>query len=153
MTDRPEDVRDPPGVPGAEAHDAQFAPPLLHRRGLRARDDGRGDPRPDADRPLVPRPDPDARRGGGGARRAAAPDDGTILRGGEAARASPTATSAASGTSPRRRSAARRYEAGIVPVYKLVDTCAAEFEAYTPYYYSTYETRGRDAAPRRSRRS
>jgi carbamoyl-phosphate synthase large subunit len=34
----------------------------------------------------------------------------------------------------------RRYEAGIVPVYKLVDTCAAEFEAYTPYYYSTYET-------------
>ncbi|MEX0776974.1 MAG: carbamoyl-phosphate synthase large subunit [Phycisphaeraceae bacterium] len=27
----------------------------------------------------------------------------------------------------------------IVPVYKLVDTCAAEFEATTPYYYSTYE--------------
>ena len=26
------------------------------------------------------------------------------------------------------------------PVYKLVDTCAAEFEAATPYYYSTYET-------------
>jgi carbamoyl-phosphate synthase large subunit len=28
---------------------------------------------------------------------------------------------------------------GINPVYKLVDTCAAEFEARTPYYYSTYE--------------
>ena len=28
---------------------------------------------------------------------------------------------------------------GIGPVYKLVDTCAAEFEAFTPYYYSTYE--------------
>ena len=28
---------------------------------------------------------------------------------------------------------------GIKPVYKLVDTCAAEFEAHTPYYYSTYE--------------
>jgi carbamoyl-phosphate synthase large subunit len=28
---------------------------------------------------------------------------------------------------------------GIKPVYKLVDTCAAEFEAYTPYYYSAYE--------------
>jgi carbamoyl-phosphate synthase large subunit len=28
---------------------------------------------------------------------------------------------------------------GIEAVYKLVDTCAAEFEAYTPYYYSTYE--------------
>ena len=28
---------------------------------------------------------------------------------------------------------------GIIPVYKTVDTCAAEFEAFTPYYYSTYE--------------
>jgi carbamoyl-phosphate synthase large subunit len=28
---------------------------------------------------------------------------------------------------------------GIEPVYKLVDTCAAEFEAYTPYYYSSHE--------------
>ncbi|SNR64966.1 carbamoyl-phosphate synthase large subunit [Humidesulfovibrio mexicanus] len=28
----------------------------------------------------------------------------------------------------------------ILPTYYLVDTCAAEFEAYTPYYYSTYET-------------
>jgi carbamoyl-phosphate synthase large subunit len=28
----------------------------------------------------------------------------------------------------------------IKPVYKTVDTCAAEFEAYTPYHYSTYET-------------
>ena len=33
---------------------------------------------------------------------------------------------------------ARRKAAGIVPTYRLVDTCAAEFEAYTPYYYSTY---------------
>jgi carbamoyl-phosphate synthase large subunit len=35
----------------------------------------------------------------------------------------------------------RRYRKGqgIEPVFKLVDTCAAEFEAYTPYYYSTYE--------------
>ncbi len=32
-----------------------------------------------------------------------------------------------------------RKTAGIIPTYKLVDTCAAEFEAYTPYYYSTYE--------------
>jgi len=28
---------------------------------------------------------------------------------------------------------------GLVPTYKAVDTCAAEFEAYTPYFYSTYE--------------
>ncbi len=33
-----------------------------------------------------------------------------------------------------------RQRLGIEPVYKLVDTCAAEFEAITPYYYSTYET-------------
>ncbi len=32
-----------------------------------------------------------------------------------------------------------RKDLGIKPVYKLVDTCAAEFEAYTPYLYSTYE--------------
>jgi len=32
-----------------------------------------------------------------------------------------------------------REKIGVQPVYKLVDTCAAEFEAYTPYYYSTYE--------------
>ncbi|MBW2144573.1 MAG: carbamoyl-phosphate synthase large subunit, partial [Deltaproteobacteria bacterium] len=32
-----------------------------------------------------------------------------------------------------------RTSKGVEPVYKLVDTCAAEFEAYTPYYYSTYE--------------
>ncbi len=33
-----------------------------------------------------------------------------------------------------------RKDLGLVPVYKLVDTCAAEFHASTPYYYSTYET-------------
>ncbi len=37
---------------------------------------------------------------------------------------------------------------GVTPTYRLVDTCAAEFEAYTPYYYSTYgdedEARGGD---------
>ena len=34
---------------------------------------------------------------------------------------------------------AKRKEYGINRVYKLVDTCAAEFEAQTPYYYSTFE--------------
>jgi len=33
---------------------------------------------------------------------------------------------------------ARRIAAGVIPTFRLVDTCAAEFEAYTPYYYSTY---------------
>ena len=35
--------------------------------------------------------------------------------------------------------AVKRKELGINRVYKLVDTCAAEFEALTPYYYSTFE--------------
>ncbi len=34
----------------------------------------------------------------------------------------------------------RRKNLGISPTFKLVDTCSAEFEAYTPYYYSTYES-------------
>ena len=34
---------------------------------------------------------------------------------------------------------AERKKLGLVPSYRLVDTCAAEFEAYTPYYYSTYD--------------
>jgi carbamoyl-phosphate synthase large subunit len=41
------------------------------------------------------------------------------------------------------RTLRQRY--GILPVFKSVDTCAAEFEAYTPYYYSTYEAPIRSA--------
>ncbi|MCX6668192.1 MAG: carbamoyl-phosphate synthase large subunit, partial [Methanothrix sp.] len=33
-----------------------------------------------------------------------------------------------------------RISLGIIPAYKMVDTCAAEFEAKTPYYYSSYDT-------------
>ncbi|MCC6380981.1 MAG: carbamoyl-phosphate synthase large subunit, partial [Dehalococcoidia bacterium] len=39
-----------------------------------------------------------------------------------------------------------RQEWGLKPVYKMVDTCAAEFDAVTPYFYSTYETEN-EAAP------
>ncbi|MDD6467120.1 MAG: carbamoyl-phosphate synthase large subunit, partial [Erysipelotrichaceae bacterium] len=35
---------------------------------------------------------------------------------------------------------AYRKELGIVPVYKMIDTCAGEFNGYVPYFYSTYET-------------
>jgi carbamoyl-phosphate synthase large subunit len=47
----------------------------------------------------------------------------------------------------------RRLELGIRAVFKSVDTCAAEFEAYTPYYYSTYETEDEvpDKAPGKKR--
>lgn len=34
---------------------------------------------------------------------------------------------------------AMRKEKGIFPVYKMIDTCASEFESYIPYFYSTYE--------------
>lgn len=40
----------------------------------------------------------------------------------------------------------RRVSLGVVPSYKSVDTCAAEFVAYTPYLYSTYD-RGTEAPP------
>ena len=45
-----------------------------------------------------------------------------------------------------RRCGKARATSGIVPVYKRVDTCAAEFESYTPYLYSTYEEED-EAAP------
>jgi carbamoyl-phosphate synthase large subunit len=46
---------------------------------------------------------------------------------------------------------AERKQLGIVPSFRLVDTCAAEFEAYTPYYYSTYD-RGDDEVKPSDRR-
>jgi carbamoyl-phosphate synthase large subunit len=41
---------------------------------------------------------------------------------------------------------ARRRELGVQPVFKRVDTCAAEFESFTPYMYSTYEEEDESAA-------
>jgi len=46
-----------------------------------------------------------------------------------------------------------RNQWGIRPVYKMVDTCAAEFEAYTPYLYSTYEKAFSPAAERSMQRA
>jgi carbamoyl-phosphate synthase large subunit len=46
---------------------------------------------------------------------------------------------------------ALRKKLGLVPSYRLVDTCAAEFEAYTPYYYSTYD-RGDDEIKKTTRK-
>jgi carbamoyl-phosphate synthase large subunit len=45
----------------------------------------------------------------------------------------------------------KRHELGIKRVYKLVDTCAAEFEAKTPYYYSTFETENESAVSDRKK--
>lgn len=46
---------------------------------------------------------------------------------------------------------AERKRLNLAPSYRLVDTCAAEFEAYTPYYYSTYD-RGDDEITRSDKR-
>ena len=46
---------------------------------------------------------------------------------------------------------ARRKSLDLLPSYRLVDTCAAEFEAYTPYFYSSYD-RGDDEARPSGRR-
>ena len=43
---------------------------------------------------------------------------------------------------------AKRKEMGVIPTFKQVDTCAAEFPAFTPYYYSTYETEDESPARR-----
>ncbi|MGH7685877.1 MAG: carbamoyl-phosphate synthase large subunit [Candidatus Dormibacteria bacterium] len=48
--------------------------------------------------------------------------------------------------SPVQRVREVREQAGITAVYKCVDTCAAEFEAQTPYYYSTFEPEDEGAA-------
>ena len=67
--------------------------------------------------------------------------------------ARPSGTAFPTGSLPRILAAraksdvrAERKRRGIVPTYKSVDTCAAEFEAYTPYYYSHLRRRRRDAA-------
>ena len=51
---------------------------------------------------------------------------------------SPTARSPSQRGTSEDEVRAERKAAGIIPTYRLVDTCAAEFEAYTPYFYSTY---------------
>ena len=76
------------------------------------------------------------------------------LRPAEAGAASPTGGSARPLADRRGRGAraAPRSE-GVRPVYKRVDTCAAEFEAHTPYLYSTYEDEGEARADATGRRS
>ena len=130
---------------------------LVHRLRPPGRHDRRGGPRADRDRPLVPA---QMRRAGRASRselRAAAALDRaptTTLARRPSSTGSPTGSSASlAGTSPRPRSARAPQARGIGAVFKLVDTCAAEFEAYTPYYYSTYEDEDEARPDRRARRS
>jgi len=56
-------------------------------------------------------------------------------------------TSTGSATVSEADVRAKRYELGVRPVYKTVDTCAAEFAAKTPYHYSSYDEES-EVAPR-----
>jgi len=47
---------------------------------------------------------------------------------------------------------AERKRLGLAPSYRLVDTCAAEFEAYTPYFYSTYDRGDDEVKPSATRK-
>ena len=94
-----------------------------------------------ADRPVVSGRGPADGRGGGGPARAPRrrPLAGRSC-GGPNGSGCPTARWAARSQCRTRARPARRAQAlGVVPVFKTIDTCAAEFEAETPYFYSTYE--------------
>ena len=81
--------------------------------------------------------------GGGGARaRGAAPSRTSRARSCATPSASASRTGAiarATGRRARTTSASAGARSALAPVYKTIDTCAAEFEAETPYFYSTYE--------------
>ena len=47
---------------------------------------------------------------------------------------------------------AERQDIGLKPSYRLVDTCAAEFEAYTPYYYSSYDRGDDEVSPNKNKK-
>ncbi len=102
--------------------------------------------RPDEDRPLVPgadRGDREDRARAGPHRRSERGRAGIARRRSScacsSARASPTAAWPSCSRPPTRRCASGASALGVRPVYKRVDTCAAEFATDTAYMYSTYE--------------
>ena len=116
---------------------AGLVPPLRHQ----VRHVDRGNLRADRHRPLVPGEPPGDRRDGGPAPRAGQrwQASTTPRCGRPSSSASPTGSWPRSWNTTEMDVRADRKRRGIVATFKSVDTCAAEFEAYTPYYYSTYE--------------
>ena len=97
------------------------------------------DPRAEPHRPLVPLQAGRASSRWSGVWRAETLDAGAAL-GGEARRVLRRARSRRlAATGQRRTSTGCARAAAMFPVYKMVDTCAGEFAAATPYFYSTYE--------------
>ena len=103
--------------------------------------DGGRDPRDDVDRPLVPGADE-----GSGRFRSRAGADHAGRRLARRPSAAPSATAFPTRILRRRGRAdeiavrTRRKELGVAAVFSRVDTCAAEFESFTPYLYSCYES-------------
>ena len=67
------------------------------------------------------------------------PMDADILRSAKRAGFADTAIARLWGTTEEEVFGMRR-ELGLFPVYKMIDSCASEFDSYIPYFYSTYET-------------
>ena len=116
---------------------AGVVPPLRHQ----VRHVDRRDPRADGHRPLVPGQPAGDRRDGGPAPRHGRPgdscDDATLRQAKQFGFSDRQLATIWNMTEMDVRDERKRR--GIVATFKSVDTCAAEFEAYTPYYYSTYE--------------
>ncbi len=93
-----------------------------------------------AHRPVVPRPDPPDERDRRRDRRRGRPRPATCWRCAKTARSLGRADRADPG--PRRADGAASCgtPSGVRPVFKTVDTCAAEFAARTPYHYSSYDS-------------
>ena len=114
---------------------------------VQKRHERRQGPRAHRHRPLVPRqPARDPRNGRsrcGKSRRAAACGESRpverICSAPPSAKVSPTPARPHLRRPAKSEVRAERLRHGIRTTFKSVDTCAAEFEAYTPYYYSTYE--------------
>ena len=98
-----------------------------------------GDQRHHQDGPLVPGPASGASSTWRNAQAQGAPDSDTAAAG-PRRWALPTAISpSCAGMTAGKEIKALRESYGITPAFKMVDTCAAEFDAETPYYYSTYD--------------
>ena len=114
-------------------------PPELHPLRLRARLHRRTGPRDDGHRSVVPRADEGDRRVREelGTKTLETISKATLRR---AKRDGISDTHLAAAWNDRAGRARRRKELGVTAVFNRVDTCAAEFESFTPYLYSSYET-------------
>ncbi len=120
---------------------ARAGPPALRRRCVPRRPVARRDPARLAHRPLVPRADrgPRARGARASLRTACRRSTAARLRGAEAQGLRRQPHREAVRRSQEQAMRERRHGFGLRPVFKRVDTCAAEFATSTAYLYSTYE--------------